>query len=188
MKVIYIRFTSFPRTTTNVECMFCRCRLSYPYYWLKWEYPSPSDWLSWKDQPKFGCRNCVEGYHPQKYFKYLKNSVLVLEHPATSKWPVENFGKNLQPAFVSQKARHNFECDGCGATVFELGDSRYICMGCKSSKGEERNEDLLDLCKECIRKLISKTPQLPRSLHKFNHKSWHPFLRVLFNTQGYYVY
>jgi hypothetical protein len=174
--------------SSHARCRFCKRELSFPFYWLKWEPPASKEWLSWSEKPEFGCRTCIEESDIFDYYKYQRNSVLLVEKLAHPKMPSENLGKNLQPEEISNSSAHNFKCDGCGKKHFELGEPRYLCLGCKVSHSEKKAADLVNLCAGCLDKDVHKKKKVLKALQKFGHKAWHPFVRILFNTEGYYLY
>lgn len=118
ISVTELEFRDVP-AVANPICHFCKKPLVHPYYWLKWEYPVPKDWLAWRDQPAMGCRDCVEAVSfDENYYKYLKNAVLLPNGGPRSKIPYNNLGHNLQPNVLSLNSKHTFECDGCGKNSF----------------------------------------------------------------------
>lgn len=57
-------------------------------------------------------------------------------------------GKNIQPADIKSVTEgHGYGCNACGGCSGEVGDARYICLGCRAAPNY--NRDYCDLCVPC---------------------------------------
>jgi hypothetical protein len=116
ISVTELEFRDVP-AVVNPICHFCKKPLVHPYYWLKWEYPVPKDWLAWRDQPAMGCRDCEEAVSfDEKYYKYLKNASNVMAVARTvSSW--ENLGTCVWDARPAGQRTRPRSCWTCATTA-----------------------------------------------------------------------
>ena len=63
-----------------------------------------------------------------------------------------------------------------------------MCLGCKVSHSDQNAAELINLCSKCVDRTVGKDKKLKKSLKLLGHKRWHPLLRILFNTEGYYLF
>jgi len=100
----------------------------------------------------------------------------------------KDLGGNLQPVDVTKVDKpHGFFCNGCSSGSEGVGYARYIALAVRCDPNFKSGGNL-DLCEGCMSKLIAKEQGIIDSLLPEGHKDNHPFLRVLYNTNGYYEY
>jgi hypothetical protein len=122
----------------------------------------------------------VEGEH----YSYKKNNVL-LRSETWKAIPEAILGKNLQPETKEDLKNHTFSCNQCRGGSYKVGEARYLCTGCRNGDRFSIYEDYVDCCQSCMMKILDKG--LTEDMGEQNsHKKEHPFLRVLYNTNGYY--
>ena len=78
---------------------------------------------------------------------------------------------------------HLFGCNNCGETSMKVGEARYISLGCRAEPNP--TSDLVDLCEECMKRLMANNDELVEASMKDDHYvRGHPWLRVLYNVKG----
>lgn len=156
-------------------CWTCETPLTYPYYWLKWE-----------EGTKFGCRKCVEAKSTKegRHYAYENNSILLLDKSVSI--GKKKVGSNLQPNDIGKVDSGNqFMCNICSYCPTNVGEARYICLGCNNDPNLKGDHD--DICEKCLETTVQNDPKIIESLTPSHDKS-HPLLRVLYNVKGYYEY
>lgn len=43
---------------------------------------------------------------------------------------------------------HSFGCNGCGGCPVNIGEARYICLGCRNDPNYRG--DYIDICEKCF--------------------------------------
>lgn len=65
--------------------------------------------------------------------------------------------------------------------------ARYISLGCRSDPSF-KSGGYVDLCDECMEGVLNNNEQVLNALKPEGHEANHPFLRVLYDTNGYYEF
>ena len=96
-------------------------------------------------------------------------------------------GSNIQPQDISKVSSPNeFGCNCCGRCPSEIGQARYLCLGCRADPNFYG--DHVDVCDKCMQLVIKGDEAALKGLQSDNYKSEYPFLRILYNVKGYYDY
>ncbi len=104
-----------------------------------------------------------------------------------AKIAVKDLGNNIQPESMDKiQFGHQFGCNGCGGCPENIGDARYVCLGCRSDPNYRR--DYVDICPECLANYLKGDEETKTKLNQDGHKESHPLLRILYNVEGYYKF
>ena len=100
----------------------------------------------------------------------------------------KDLGGNLQPADVTKvNDIHSFGCNGCEGCPGSVESARYVALGVRSEPNFKSN-GFVDLCQNCMKRVIEKDQEIISKLLLEGHQDNHPFLRILYNTNGYYEF